>query len=70
MQIVLKIASMEIKNRALSFAPVILGTVAIAILYWVSEIKFALKDTYVCLLGQAFATLTSYQTISLYLMCD
>lgn len=70
MQIVLKIASVEIKNSVLSFAPVILGTVAFAILYRVSEIKFALKYTYIYLLGQAFATLTSYQMLSLYLKCD
>lgn len=47
MQIVLRIAFLEMKNLVLSFASVILGTVAFAVLYRVSDIKFTLKYTYI-----------------------
>lgn len=58
------------KKLCAFFCSYYFGHFAFTILYRVSEIKFVLKDTYVYLLGQSFATLTSYQTLSLYLMCD
>lgn len=50
MQIALRIAFLEMKNLVLSFASVILGTVAFAVLYRVSDIKFTLKYTYISFL--------------------